>query len=901
MPKTKTKGKIIFLLLASSLIFSPFLWLNKIKIKAEDSGPRLLINEVAPSETRDWIEFYVAKSGDYSGYEIKQQNTRLKTFPSTFYLQEGDFVILHFGQGVSPEEDENNTKNDGDNIWNLYSSYGGIYHTTDNILILYDQTKTIIDAVCYSDYNEKQSQTQRTVFDSIVKANQWIGTLNNDDSSYDSINEKECFDWRQGGGGKSLGRDENFTDTNTKNDWHLYYQQTQGQPNVIETSEPTPPTPTPTTSPTYSDQIIINELYPNPPNDETEEFIELKNIGQETIDLNGWQIQDKSTNYEIKTRDFSSTQISAGGFFVIYRPISGIALNNTGGEAVSLLSPNNETKSSISYSSTAPEGQSFALILSGWNWTTTPTPGQENILTVTATPNQKPKAIAGENKKIYLNEEATFDGSNSYDPDNNPLTYFWDFGDGSSATSAIATHKYTKEGKYTVKLTVEDGRGGTDDDTLSVSVAKKKEEKKTIKKKIDKKEVQKPKGPFSRDIIITEFLPNPKGNDYGEGSKKSGEWIELKNIGKKTVNLSYWQLDDEGGGSRPYTIGDKKIKSGQYLVFYYPQTKINLNNTEDEVRLLDPDEKIVSKVSYQKSKENLSFAQNEKTNKWFWTETLTPGKTNKIQEPQEKTKATSSKSSGAKTTQTTSKNESKSTEELITKTISIADARKQERYTKVKIQGQALVEPKILGSKIFYLQDETAGIQIYFSKEDFPKLILGDLVTVFGKVSEAGGEKKILVANKEDINFLSPGEPPKAQALKTGEVDEIYEGKLIEVKGKVIKKIGLTFYLDDGSGQIRVYLSKTANIKKEGIKKDETVKIKGIVSQTRSGLRLLPRYENDILVGEEEIAAASENNEILSNKKLPSVGNDFLTMMLLALTLTVSIFLPKAVFSTKRV
>ncbi len=45
----------------------------------------------------------------------------------------------------------------------------------------------------------------------------------------------------------------------------------------------------------------------------------------------------------------------------------------------------------------------------------------------------------------------------STDPDNNPLTYVWDFGDGSSATGVNAIHNYSAAGSYVVKLTVSDG------------------------------------------------------------------------------------------------------------------------------------------------------------------------------------------------------------------------------------------------------------------------------------------------------------------------------------------------------------------------------------------------------------------------------------------------------------
>lgn len=50
-----------------------------------------------------------------------------------------------------------------------------------------------------------------------------------------------------------------------------------------------------------------------------------------------------------------------------------------------------------------------------------------------------------------------FSSNGSYDPDGTAITYSWNFGDGTTSTSANPTKTFTHDGSYTVELTVSDG------------------------------------------------------------------------------------------------------------------------------------------------------------------------------------------------------------------------------------------------------------------------------------------------------------------------------------------------------------------------------------------------------------------------------------------------------------
>lgn len=87
-------------------------------------------------------------------------------------------------------------------------------------------------------------------------------------------------------------------------------------------------------------------------------------------------------------------------------------------------------------------------------------------------PNSAPVANAGSDKYAKIDQTVYFDGSGSYDPDNDPLTYKWYFGDGSTTgwqNTSKALHSYSKTGNYTAKLTVFDG-AAADNDTCIVHI-----------------------------------------------------------------------------------------------------------------------------------------------------------------------------------------------------------------------------------------------------------------------------------------------------------------------------------------------------------------------------------------------------------------------------------------------
>jgi PKD repeat protein len=83
-------------------------------------------------------------------------------------------------------------------------------------------------------------------------------------------------------------------------------------------------------------------------------------------------------------------------------------------------------------------------------------------------PNQPPVATMSVN---CTQRSCTFDGTQSSDPDGSIASYAWNFGDGSTATTATASHDYTADGSYTATLTVTDNQGATGTASQPLNVA----------------------------------------------------------------------------------------------------------------------------------------------------------------------------------------------------------------------------------------------------------------------------------------------------------------------------------------------------------------------------------------------------------------------------------------------
>ena len=384
---------------------------------------------------------------------------------------------------------------------------------------------------------------------------------------------------------------------------------------------------------------------------------------------------------------------------------------------------------------------------------------------------------------------------------------------------------------------------------------------------------------FSDQIIISEIYPNPIGRDNTNGLY---EWIELYNNSEKDVNLSGWQLDDIlNKGSKPYTIRDVIVKAHDYILLSSDVTKIILNNSGDEINLLWADGRVVERAKYDKSQEGYSYSLSSEE-VWSWSKNITPGKENQIQvvvtesEIQEKIEYDSFEDF----------EDVEDQNDFIENNYIDAEIKNLDsfvKHTRVKIFGTVSTPPGIFSNEVLYLSGVGEGIQIYYKEGKYSKIQIGDFIEVIGLLSEIGGEKRILLDEAEDIKIISRDNFVESQVVLTGEINKPVEGQLVSVEGKISEIKEDVFFVDDGSGEVKIYIKPQIKIQIGEIQIGDWVVITGQVSRTSLGYRILPRFQNDIkrssVSGISSTAEASsdfrkgnivlEGNKEAENKKSP--------------------------------
>lgn len=555
------------------------------------------------------------------------------------------------------------------------------------------------------------------------------------------------------------------------------------------------------TYPTYAYQvgdIVINEFVSSPETGQSE-FVELKNISLNFIDISGWYLQDGSG-----AKTYLNGGMHANSLYVIEKPKGSL---NNGGDSLFIFDKTGANIFALQYGSEIPapeKGESIARGVHGeYVITTYITKGQENKFS--------PR---------YIDED-----------EEEPRE---------STEKESAKKQDEKEGKkktYKQKDT-QKHKDKTDQDTDTQPKIKK--DKRGNNREQQKSEnIQKGYDAHLKKIQISEFMPDPSGDD-------ADEFIELYNPTDSFVSLNGLALDDADGGSKPFIVSEGVyIKPHSFIVFVKDETGISLNNTKDEVRLLIGTE-VVHRIAYEKAKEDAAYANID--NVWQWTTRLTPGSSNM---------ADIAFIDGEEAISTAVTHIEKQESKI--RMVEMASVREIELNTEVMLKGTVSVLPGVLSPQYFYVHDTPElGVEIYMYKKDFPRFSLGDVVEVRGVVSGSKDKKRIRISEKKDMRVLSKGPIISPVEMSIGEISSEHIGNLVVVSGSVVslKKSGVV--VDDGTGEAQVAFKKGANINYSALRKEGNVIISGIVLAYKDTFTIVPRANDDVLMQKDDVPTTTE-------------------------------------------
>lgn len=318
----------------------------------------LTLQEISfKNSSQDFFTFFVDgpnQNIDLQGLSFFDDKI-FKTIDQSFIVQPGDLITVWF----------NSTEADSAASLEIHTTHKGLTSTTEQLIL--QNEKTIYDFICWQKTPISKSETDQ--WDKIYQENFW------DDNDINS-----CID------SNLIEKDQSITRINSEQNSSAWQINHPPQSKEINTSKP-PLTTTTTSSkdifieesssPPPEPDLRISEIFAAPNSGKTE-WIELENLKQNSINLQGWILDDDQGGS--KPKRLPALQLPANGHLAISLKPLKISLNNTT-DTIRLFYPDGNLAASQEYDSPI-KGQSYSLITNNqdetWSYTDQPTPGQPN-------------------------------------------------------------------------------------------------------------------------------------------------------------------------------------------------------------------------------------------------------------------------------------------------------------------------------------------------------------------------------------------------------------------------------------------------------------------------------------------------------------------------------------------
>lgn len=188
--------------------------------------------------------------------------------------------------------------------------------------------------------------------------------------------------------------------------------------------------------------------------------------------------------------------------------------------------------------------------------------------------------------------------------------------------------------------------------------------------------------------------------------------------------------------------------------------------------------------------------------------------------------------------------------------IPIATARTLPLGTVVTVDGSATTPSGVFESstfdKGFGLQDRRAGI--YVSTAFDPHISPRARVRVTGVLQDSFGLLILVVSDPAKLTTHGKGPEIHPAPRATGAVNEASEGRLVRVTARITLApvsdlpFGYILHVDDGSGDLTIFVTTQAGIDLSGLSVGKRVCVTGFSGQFDTHYEILPRFPADITV-----------------------------------------------------
>ncbi len=369
-------------------------------------------------------------------------------------------------------------------------------------------------------------------------------------------------------------------------------------------------------------------------------------------------------------------------------------------------------------------------------------------------------------------------------------------------------------------------------------------------------------------VVINELWPSPQGND------RELEFIELKNIDDKDINLCGWQLADK---NHTFIFGsDTTIEALDFLVLPRSLTKISLNNNGDEIKLLNPQGMLIDSTTYNRAPTNDSWSR-KNDGSFAWTEKSTPWEENEF-------------------TVTNNPAPSKPNSTNNSPPPIITDFTKLYQYpagSYLSVEGIVSVPPYQLGGQLMYISFNNQGLQLYKYDKNWPELNIGDVIRAKGRLSFVQKTvPRLKIKNKTDVKKIKSLPPPSPLVLALSEIDKTNVHALIKTNGEIIDKEKNKFIITDMEGNdLEVQIKPSTGIKLSSLQEGDIIEVTGVLTTKEETLKISPRFPKDIKIIKVKGYSTDNTSDIQTSP--PPAALDFIKYIYALLIITILTLLIK--------